>query len=337
MKKTLLALALAAMAVVAHAAEPVLLRMSHVTSAGSPKGLGAEKFKSLVEKNSNGEIRVEVYHAGTKFGDRDEMGALEKGDIEMLAPAASKLNVFYKNQADNPWVVLDMPFLFRSLGDVSAVEKAGIIEDMNKTLKVSYASVVGFWDNGLTYLSTPFKISKWEDMEGLKMRIQPSPVLKASVESWGATPRVLAYGELGPGTFYGSVNSSFNPPSNVQGSNLMTSQKYLYRTNNAYLGYVLLFNRKWWDGLSPAHKNVISKALEETRPFQVAAARSENERAEERIQNTGSMRVVDMEPALLERMKKESERVVKVLSPSQKDYYDKIKAAAGKSAKSSDK
>ena len=113
----------------------------------------------------------------------------------------------------------------------------------------------------------------------------------------------------------------------------MTSQRYLYRTNNAYLGYVLLFNRKWWDGLSPAHKAVISKSLEETRSFQAAAARSENDRAEERIQNTGSMRVVDMDPALLARMKKESEKVVKVLSPSQKAYYDKIKAAVAKAPK----
>lgn len=333
MKKALLVLALSAISAASYAADPVLLRISHVTTAGSPKGMGADKFKSVVEKNSNGEIRVEVYHAGTKFGDREEMKALEKGEVEMLAPSVAKLNVFYKNVADNPWVVLEMPFLFNSLESVSAVEKAGVIEEMNQTLKVSYASVAGFWDNGLTYLSTPYKMTKWEDFQGLKMRIQPSSILKASVESWGATPRVLAYGELGTGTFYGSVNSSFNPPSNVLGSNLMTSQRYLYRTNNAYLGYVLLFNRKWWDGLSPAHKAVISKSLEETRSFQAAAARSENDRAEERIQNTGSMRVVDMDPALLARMKKESEQVVKVLSPSQKAYYDKIKAAVAKAPK----
>ena len=45
------------------------------------------------------------------------------------------------------------------------------------------------------------------------------------------------------------------------------------------------------------------------------------------------MRVVDMDPALLARMKKESEQVVKVLSPSQKAYYDKIKAAVAKAPK----
>ena len=50
MKKTLLAMALAMAAVASYAAEPVTLKISHVTQANSPKGAGADKFKELVEK-----------------------------------------------------------------------------------------------------------------------------------------------------------------------------------------------------------------------------------------------------------------------------------------------
>ena len=58
MKKTLLAMALAMAAVASYAAEPVTLKIAHVTQANSPKGDGADKFKELVEKYTDGSVKV---------------------------------------------------------------------------------------------------------------------------------------------------------------------------------------------------------------------------------------------------------------------------------------
>lgn len=332
MKKTLLAMALAMAAVASYAAEPVTLKISHVTQANSPKGAGADKFKELVEKYTDGSVKVEVYPASSLYGDREEMKALQENKVQMLAPSLSKMSVFYKNPGDNPWIVFDMPFLFNSTSDLAALENTGIYDEMNSTLKDKNAFVFGLWNNGLTYLSTPNAINTWEDLSTLKVRVQPSELLKESVKVWGATPRVLAYNELNTGTFYGAVNSSFNPPSNTLGSALMPMQKYLYKTNNVYLGYVILMNRKFWDGLTPAQRDALSKAIKETRDFQVDAAERDNVFAVERIQNSGLTRVVDMNPAILARMKSESAKVGRLLSPTQRAYYDKIRAAVSKNA-----
>ena len=332
MKKTLLAMALAMAAVTSYAAEAVTLKIAHVTQAGSPKGAGADKFKELVEKYTEGSVKVEVYPASSLYGDRDEMQALQDNKVQMLAPSLSKMSVFYKNPGDNPWIVFDMPFLFNSTGDLAALEKSGIYDEMNATLKDQYAFVFGIWDNGLTYLSTPDAINKWEDLSDLKVRIQPSEILKESIKVWGATPRVLAYNELNTGTVYGAVNASTNPPSNMFGSKLMPMQKYLYKTNNAYLGYVVLMNRKFWEGLAPAQRDALTKAIKETREFQVDTAERDNAFSVERIQNTGLTRVVDMDPAIVNRMKRESAKVTPLLSPLQKGYYDKIRAIVAKNA-----
>ncbi len=334
MKKTLLAMALAMAAVASYAAETVTLKIAHVTQASSPKGAGADKFKELVEKYTDGSVKVEVYPASSLYGDRDEMQALQDNKVQMLAPSLSKMSVFYKNPGDNPWIVFDMPFLFNSLSDLAALEKSGIYDEMNATLKDKHAFVFGIWDNGLTYLSTQEAITKWDDLANLKVRIQPSEILRESVKVWGATPRVLAYNELNTGTFYGAVNASANPPSNTLGSKLMPMQKYLYKTNNAYLGYVVLMNRKFWDGLSPAQRDALTKAMKETREFQVDTAERDNIFAVEKIQNSGLTRVVDMDPAILNRMKSESAKVANVLSPTQRGYYDKIRAVVAKNASS---
>ena len=64
MRKWLLAAAAVAVlaapgAVMAQA--PIVIKFSHVVAADTPKGKGAEKFKELGEKYTNGKVKIEVY------------------------------------------------------------------------------------------------------------------------------------------------------------------------------------------------------------------------------------------------------------------------------------
>ncbi len=52
-----------------HAAEPVLIRFSHVVREDTPKGVGARLFQQLVEKRLGGRVVVEVYPRSQKFTD----------------------------------------------------------------------------------------------------------------------------------------------------------------------------------------------------------------------------------------------------------------------------
>ena len=64
MRKWLLAAAAAAIfvaPVAATAQAPIVLKFSHVVAPNTPKGKGADKFKELAEKYTNGKVKVEVY------------------------------------------------------------------------------------------------------------------------------------------------------------------------------------------------------------------------------------------------------------------------------------
>lgn len=43
------------------AADPILIKFSHVVTPDAPKGRGAEKFKELAEKYTDGRVKVELY------------------------------------------------------------------------------------------------------------------------------------------------------------------------------------------------------------------------------------------------------------------------------------
>ena len=61
MKEILYALLLLAVATFAQAAEPVVIKFSHVVANDTPKGKAAEKFKQLAEKYTGGRVKVELY------------------------------------------------------------------------------------------------------------------------------------------------------------------------------------------------------------------------------------------------------------------------------------
>ena len=79
MRKWLLAAAAAAIfiaPVAATAQAPIVIKFSHVVAPNTPKGKGADKFKELAEKYTNGKVKVEVYANSTLYKDKEELEAL---------------------------------------------------------------------------------------------------------------------------------------------------------------------------------------------------------------------------------------------------------------------
>ncbi|HCF0779762.1 TPA: C4-dicarboxylate ABC transporter, partial [Pseudomonas aeruginosa] len=61
---------------IVQAADPIVIKFSHVVAEHTPKGQGALLFKKLVEERLPGKVKVEVYPNSSLFGDGKEMEAL---------------------------------------------------------------------------------------------------------------------------------------------------------------------------------------------------------------------------------------------------------------------
>jgi C4-dicarboxylate-binding protein DctP len=71
----------------AQAADPILIKFSHITADSTPKGQGALMFKKLVEERLPDQVEVQVYANSSLYGDGKEMEALLLNEVQMLAPA----------------------------------------------------------------------------------------------------------------------------------------------------------------------------------------------------------------------------------------------------------
>jgi C4-dicarboxylate-binding protein DctP len=111
-KPTRLVLSLAAAAMMfsagAYAQAPIVIKFSHVVANDTPTGKGAERFKELAEKATNGRVKVEVYPNSTLYKDKEEMEALQLGAVQMLAPSLAKFGPLGVKEFE----AFDIPYIF---------------------------------------------------------------------------------------------------------------------------------------------------------------------------------------------------------------------------------
>src|SRR5215510_10907238 len=110
MRKWLLAAAAAAIfvaPVAAMAQAPIVIKFSHVVAPNTPKGKGADKFKELAEKYTNGKVKIEVYPNSTLYKDKEELESLQLGAVQMLAPSNSNFGPI----GLNAFAIVHLPYL----------------------------------------------------------------------------------------------------------------------------------------------------------------------------------------------------------------------------------
>jgi len=118
---------------------------------------------------------------------------------------------------------------------------------------------------------------KVADFNGLKMRIQSSKVLDAQMKALGAMPQVMAFSEVYTALQQGVVDGTENPLSNVYTQKMHEVQKHMTMSDHGYLGYAVITNKKFWDGLTAEQRNLLSQAMKEATVYERSIAQLEND------------------------------------------------------------
>jgi C4-dicarboxylate-binding protein DctP len=204
---TLLALPLGG----AQAQAPIVIKFSHVVAPDTPKGKGADKFKELAEKYTNGRVKVEVYPNSQLYKDKEEVEALQLGAVQMLAPSLAKFGPLGAKEFE----VFDLPFIIPDKPALRRVTEGQLGKKLFQKLESKGIVGLGYWDNGFKVMSANKPLREPADFRGLKMRIQSSKVLEAQFRALGSIPQVMAFSEVYQGMQTGVVDGSENTPSNM--------------------------------------------------------------------------------------------------------------------------
>src|ERR1700736_5167139 len=289
------------------AQQPIMLKFSHVVAPDTPKGKGAEKFKQLAEKYTGGKVKIEVYHNSTLYKDKEELEAMQLGAVQMLAPSNSKFGPIGIREFE----VFDLPYILRNKAALRKVTDGPLGKRLLTLFEPKGMVGLAYWDNGFKLMSANKPLRAPEDYKGLKFRIQSSKVLEAQFRALGSIPQVMAFSEVYQALQTGVVDGQENTTSNMFTQKMHEGQKYLTITNHGYIGYVVVVNKKFWDGLPADIRGQLDKAMKEATAFGNGQSAKENDEALEDIKKAGKTEIIKLTPERHRAMRKAMEPVYK--------------------------
>ena len=275
----------------AQAAEPIVIKFSHVVAENTPKGQGALMFKRLAEERLGDKVRVEVYPNSSLFGDGKEMEALLLGDVQMIAPSLAKFEQYTKQLQ-----VFDLPFLFNDIDAVDRFQQSPEGQALLTSMESKNITGLGYWHNGMKQLSANKALREPKDARGLKFRVQASAVLDEQFKAVRANPRKMSFAEVYQGLQTGVVNGAENPYSNIYSQKMHEVQKFITESDHGVLDYMLITNTQFWDGLPADVRSELEKINVEVTAEVNKQADALNQEAKQAILAAGTTEIITLTP-----------------------------------------
>lgn len=226
----------------------ITIRLAHPMAPGNNVTVGYEKFKEIVEKKSNGKVKIQIYGNTTLGSDRVTMEAVQKGTLEMASSSSPNMASFSPK-----WMVFDLPYitspanqqkLYKAL-DEGELGKyfTKISEDMG--LKPIMFSEYGYRN----FVATSKEIKSAEDLRGLKVRTTDSPVEVAVAKALGMNPAPIAWGEVYTALQQGTIDAEGNTFGLLYDAKHHEVLKYAIDSAHNYSMHILMINKKYFDSL----------------------------------------------------------------------------------------
>jgi C4-dicarboxylate-binding protein DctP len=287
LRNLFIGLAAATFSAIALAQAPIVIKFSHVVAGDTPKGKASELFAKRAAELTKGKAKVEVYANSALYKDKEEMEALQLGAVQMLAPSLAKFGPLGVKEFE----VFDFPFIFDDTNELHRITQGPVGAAMLAKLEPKGIKGLAFWDNGFKSFSANTPIKTPADLKGKKLRIQSSKVLEEQTRALGALPQVMAFGEVYQALQTGVVDGTENPISNLYTQKMHEVQKHLTLTEHGYLGYAVIVNKKFWDGLPADVRGPLEQAMKEATKYANDIAKEENDKSLEGVKKSGKTAV----------------------------------------------
>jgi tripartite ATP-independent transporter DctP family solute receptor len=298
-------------------------KFGHDQPEKSPHHDGALYFKKLVEEGSNGEIEVKIYPTQLLGTGLQMSEMVQAGALEILAIPTSNMQVLQPALQ-----VLDLPFLFPDTKILDQVLDGPVSDAIYKPLAAKNIVGLNWFYSGFKQFTANFPIRRPEDFKGHKIRVMPAPVLREQFKALGASPVPIDFQELYNALQQGVVDGQENPLTTIVTMKFYEVQKYMTLSNHAFLGYVFVTSKTFYDSLPGKYQKLLRDAARKAGPYERNLVREREKGFLETIRKSG-VTVIELKPEERQAFQKAVEPVYNWFNKNVADgkgYFDMIKA-----------
>jgi|TARA_B110000503_G_scaffold141257_1_gene234209 TRAP-type C4-dicarboxylate transport system substrate-binding protein len=233
-----------------------------------PQGLYAMKFKDEIEKNSNHTIKI--YPVGALGESADAMEQAQAGLLEFIDQSPGYTGAMIP-EAEAFLVPYLMPSDPKQVNTFFKEGKA-VNEMFHKIYREHDLELLSVFPEGEQAITTMEAFHSPADLEGMKIRTMPSPLLLETYKAFGASPIAMSWGELVGGLKTNMVDGQENPTVWIEAYGLDDLTKVLTYIGHNHYTTAVMANADFYDGLSATDKELIQNATDVALDYILALA-----------------------------------------------------------------
>lgn len=243
----------------APAATVKTIKIGFSTAANDPRNDGSVKFKEIVEKETKGAIKVEIYPAAQLGNDRDLIESVKLGTVQITISSAGNFANYEPKMG-----LSALPFLFPVPETAWKFLETPTVKKIEEGLLKSNIRVLSNFENGFRCVTNSKKvIEKPDDLKGLTIRTPENPYVMETLKALGANPSPLPWSEVYIALQQKMFDGQENPIPLIYSAKIYEVQKYLAITNHSYDAMPFVINEPFFKSLTPEQQEIVKKAAVE--------------------------------------------------------------------------
>jgi tripartite ATP-independent transporter DctP family solute receptor len=239
----------------------VKLVWAAVSVPGDAHTRAMQVFKLELEKLSEGQMEVEVYHSGQLFSQQGQIDAMRKGTIDLAYTAVGWNAEFV------PYLsMLGAVYTFSGYDHMTKVLNGEIgkkiYEDVAKATNGRPLAAYYLGTRQLNLVEKVGPVKHPDDMKGVKLRTPGSPSWIALGKALGGNPTPMSFSEVYLGLKTGVIEGQDNPLPTDKNAKFYEVTKYIVLTNHLADSVWPTINEAKWQSLSKKQQEWVIQAVE---------------------------------------------------------------------------
>lgn len=219
-----------------------------------PTTQGAFKFAELVDKETNGRIKIKVY-PNAQLG--DEYSVIEQvqfGSIDFTRASIGTLAEFLSSLN-----VLQIPYLYRDDAHMWAVLDGELGDDFLESVGDFGVAGLSWYGAGARSFYSKKEITSLEDLKGQSIRIQNSSMMFEMIKALEATPFPIVFSEVYSAFQIGAIDSAENNLPSYESTAHYEVAKYFLLNEHTRVPEMQIISKLTMEKLSDEDKAIIRK------------------------------------------------------------------------------
>ncbi|WP_156288378.1 TRAP transporter substrate-binding protein [Oceanobacillus salinisoli] len=297
-----------------------VIKAGHAASQDHFQHATFEKFKEVVEENSDGRIKVEIYPNSQLGGEREMIEAIQLGNLTMAAPSSAPLASF--SEAMLLW---DLPYLFPDAETAHRILDGEVGQTVLDSLEENGLKGLVYWENGFRHFTNNVRpVSSTDDLKGIKMRTLENPLQVEAWSSAGVNATPIAFNELYSSLQQGTVDAQETPLALMYSMKFYEVQDYLTLTGHMYSPWPVIISPAFYDSLPDDLQQVVFDAAVESQEYNRQLSAEDEENSLQLLEDEG-MEVIELTEEQRDEFKSKMEVVYEdIANQAGQDLFEQL-------------